>query len=241
MIVPSVFMDNGAGVNICTLKADKKMGIDMSRITKADESALTLTIEIWTGPLKTYATFLVMDIASSFNLLLGHPWMHNNGIGTYSLHQKARFWMGNKLITVHADDGEDEIRSHQVSVDMVPEIHNYTTEIRHVSEAEASSRRACTGQFKYRNRNIPKMLQKSNFFPWNGTLALTTRAYTTNIDTRKKGIRYDMLGVQLNPWKLHNLRKKQEDRGSIGSNRSSFQKWFVRKGEERFQHQAHQI
>ncbi|KAI3943510.1 hypothetical protein MKW92_013336 [Papaver armeniacum] len=61
MIIPFVFMDNGAGV----------------------------------GPLKTFATFLVMDIAASFNLLLGRPWMHNNGIGASSLHQKTRFWMGN--------------------------------------------------------------------------------------------------------------------------------------------------
>ncbi|RZC64262.1 hypothetical protein C5167_007952 [Papaver somniferum] len=138
MIVPYVFMDNGAGVNICTLKEAKKMGIDMRCITKADESYLTvrsfnngkrtgigeLTIEIWVGPIKTYATFLSMDISASFNFLLGRLWMHKNGIGASSLYQKVRFCMGNKLITIHGDYGENEIRSHQVFVNMVPEIHN---------------------------------------------------------------------------------------------------------------------
>ncbi|KAI3893838.1 hypothetical protein MKW92_048067 [Papaver armeniacum] len=172
MIIPSAFMYNDAGVNICTLKEAKKMGIDMSHITKADETTLTvrafnngkqvgigeLTIEIWKLTFKRcnlgfyhYATFLVMDISASFNLLLGRLWMHKNGIGASSLHQKARFWMGNKLITVHADDNEDEIRAHQASANMVSEIHNYNAEIQHDCEAEVASRHACTGQFKFQN------------------------------------------------------------------------------------------
>ncbi|KAI3973542.1 hypothetical protein MKW92_004543 [Papaver armeniacum] len=108
MIIPSIFMDNGVGVNICTLKAAKKIGIDLSRVTKSNKTTLTvrgfnngkqirtreITLEIWVGPMKTKATFLLMDILASFNMLLGHPWMHKNGIGASSLHQKATFLDG---------------------------------------------------------------------------------------------------------------------------------------------------
>ncbi|KAI3878755.1 hypothetical protein MKW92_045393, partial [Papaver armeniacum] len=137
-------------------------------------------------------------------------------------------------------NGEDEIRSHQVSVDMVPEIHNYTTEIRHVSEAEASSRRACMGQFKYRNRIIPKMLQKSKFLPRMG-LGLRQQGPTQPVSiSGKKAFDTTCLGYNSTHGNSTTFRKKQEDQGIDWIRQSSFQKWFVRKGEEKIQHQAHQ-
>ncbi|KAI3908980.1 hypothetical protein MKW92_026424 [Papaver armeniacum] len=227
MIIPSVFMDNGAGVNICTLKEAKKIGIELSCVTKSNKSSLTvrgfdsgkqigigeITLEIWVGPMKTKASFLLMDISASFNMLLGRPWMHKNGIGASSLHQKAIFWMGNELITIHTDNGENEIRAHQVSVNTVPMIDNYTAEIHYESEAEAESRHARSCQFKYRNRNVPKMLHKSKFFPGMG-LGLRQQGPTQPITIPGRNT-FDTagLGYQSTHQNSTTFRKRQEDQG----------------------------
>ncbi|KAI3904247.1 hypothetical protein MKW92_041436 [Papaver armeniacum] len=236
MIIPSIFMDNGAGVNICTLKAAKKIRIDLSRVTKNNKSALTvrgfdkgkqirtgeITLEIWVGPMKTKATFLLMDILASFNMLLGRPWMHKNGIGASSLHQKARFSMGNELITIHADNGENEIRAHKSSMDMVPMIDNYTMEIRYETAAEVASRHARTGQFKYQNRNVPKMLQKSKFFP-GMRLGLRQQGTTQTITIPgRKAFDIACLGYQSTHQNSMTFRKKQEDQGIDWSRQPSF-------------------
>ncbi|KAI3852663.1 hypothetical protein MKW92_051118 [Papaver armeniacum] len=82
-------MDNGAGVNICTLKAAKRSGL--TSVVGFDNGKQIgigeITLEIWVGPMKTNATFLLMDISASFNMLQGPPWMHKNGIGASSLHR----------------------------------------------------------------------------------------------------------------------------------------------------------
>ena len=44
-----------------------------------------------------------MRIQSSFNLLLGHPWIHEEGAIPYSLHQKVKFIHQGCIIMIHFD------------------------------------------------------------------------------------------------------------------------------------------
>ena len=44
-----------------------------------------------------------MRIQSSFNLLLGHPWIHEAGVIPSSLHQKVKFIHKGRIITIQSD------------------------------------------------------------------------------------------------------------------------------------------
>ncbi|XP_077248845.1 uncharacterized protein LOC143888341 [Tasmannia lanceolata] len=48
--------------------------------------------------------FLVLGIKSSFNLLLGRPWLHTVRVVPSSLHQKLKFMKGSRVITVRGDE-----------------------------------------------------------------------------------------------------------------------------------------
>lgn len=47
--------------------------------------------------------FQVLDIPSSFTMLLGRPWIHQVGAVPSSLHQKVKFIKGDEVITLAAD------------------------------------------------------------------------------------------------------------------------------------------
>ena len=46
----------------------------------------TLTTHVMIGPVIYYVFFQVLSIQSSFNLLLGHPWINEAGAIPSSLH-----------------------------------------------------------------------------------------------------------------------------------------------------------
>ncbi|RVW24994.1 hypothetical protein CK203_116560 [Vitis vinifera] len=58
----------------------------------------TLEIELLIGPATFVAVFQVLRIPTSFNLLLGRPWIHRAGAIPSSLHQKVKFtrWSGRR-------------------------------------------------------------------------------------------------------------------------------------------------
>ncbi|RVW60990.1 Retrovirus-related Pol polyprotein from transposon 17.6 [Vitis vinifera] len=69
--VPSVLLDNGSALNVCPLATAIALGFAPSDF----------------GP----STQTVLRIPTSFNLLLGRPWIHVAGAIPSSLHQKVKF------------------------------------------------------------------------------------------------------------------------------------------------------
>ena len=60
----------------------------------------TLEIELLIGPTTFPTLFWVLRIPTSFNLLLGRPWIHKAGAIPYSFHQKVKFIHDGQVITV---------------------------------------------------------------------------------------------------------------------------------------------
>ncbi|PKI19716.1 hypothetical protein CRG98_049271, partial [Punica granatum] len=56
------------------------------------------------GPCSFSITFQVLDIANAFSLLLGRPWIHSAGAVPSSLHQRLKFIVEEKLITVKGEE-----------------------------------------------------------------------------------------------------------------------------------------
>ena len=63
----------------------------------------TLTTHVLIGPVRYSILFKVLSIQSSFNLLLGRPWIHEAGSIPSSLHQKVKFIHKGRIITIQSD------------------------------------------------------------------------------------------------------------------------------------------
>ncbi|RVW22918.1 Retrovirus-related Pol polyprotein from transposon 297 [Vitis vinifera] len=86
-IVPSVLLDNGSALNVCPLATAIALGYAPSDFD-------------WSSHIPTL--FQVLRIPTSFNLLLGRPWIHVAGAIPSSLHQKVKFIHDGQVITVHS-------------------------------------------------------------------------------------------------------------------------------------------
>ena len=85
--VPSILLENGSTLNFCPLTTAITLGFVPSdfdpstQTVKAYDSTKmevmgTLVIDLWIG-LATFSTlFQVLRIPTSFNMLLGRPWIH---------------------------------------------------------------------------------------------------------------------------------------------------------------------
>ena len=63
----------------------------------------TLTTHVMIGPIRYSILFQVLSIQTSFNLLLGRPWIHEAGVIPSSLHQKVKFIHEGRIITIQSD------------------------------------------------------------------------------------------------------------------------------------------
>nr|CAN73091.1 hypothetical protein VITISV_041303 [Vitis vinifera] len=100
--VPSVLLDNGSALNVCPLATTVALGFAPSdfgpstQTVRAYDSTKrevigTLVIDLQIGPTAFFTLFQVLRIPTSFNLLLGRPWIHRAGVIPSSLHQKVKF------------------------------------------------------------------------------------------------------------------------------------------------------
>ena len=62
----------------------------------------TLVIDLQIGPTTFSTLFQVLRIPTSFNLLLGQPWIHKARVIPSSLHQKVKFIHDGQVITVQS-------------------------------------------------------------------------------------------------------------------------------------------
>eukprot|EP00261_Vitis_vinifera_P025052 XP_010657630.1 PREDICTED: uncharacterized protein LOC100852852 [Vitis vinifera] len=109
--VPSVLLDNGSALNVCPLAIAIALGYGPSdfgpstQTVRAYDSTRrevmgTLEIELLIGPATFVAIFQLLRIPTSFNLLLGRPWIHRAGAIPSSLHQKVKFIHDSQIVVV---------------------------------------------------------------------------------------------------------------------------------------------
>ena len=106
-------IDNGSAINVCPLKTARKLGV-LQEEFKASNHAIraydntkrdtmgVLWLNITSGPIEKRVKFHVMDIKTSFNLLLGRPWLHELGAVPSTLHQKIKLPLGDTVVTIDA-------------------------------------------------------------------------------------------------------------------------------------------
>ncbi|RVW59572.1 hypothetical protein CK203_103302 [Vitis vinifera] len=111
--VPSVLLDNGSALNVCPLATAITLGYALSDFCPSTQTFRTydstkrkvmgtLEIELLIGPATFIAVFQVLRIPTSFNLLLGQPWIHRVGAIPSSLHQKVKFIHYGQVVVVQS-------------------------------------------------------------------------------------------------------------------------------------------
>lgn len=109
--VPLVLIDNGSALNVCPLRTATRMGVDptsfrpSSLIVRAFDNSRRevigeVDLDITIGPATFAVTFQVLDIQTTFHLLLGRPWIHDARV---TLHQRRTFPYGDQIVVVLAE------------------------------------------------------------------------------------------------------------------------------------------
>ncbi|XP_070010314.1 uncharacterized protein [Nicotiana sylvestris] len=113
--VKRVMLDGGFGVDICPLSTLQRIEIRIERIrtnnvcvrsfdgVKQDTIGkidMVLTIV----PVDFEVTFQVLDMGTSYNSLLGRPWIHAAGVAPSTLNQMVKFKHEHQEIVVHRED-----------------------------------------------------------------------------------------------------------------------------------------
>ncbi|XP_070004826.1 uncharacterized protein [Nicotiana sylvestris] len=113
--VKRVMVDGGSSVDVCPLSTLKSMKINTNRVRPSnvrirafdgsardtiEEINLTMTI----GSVDFEIVFQVVDMATSYNFLLGRPWIHTARAVPSTLHQMLKFEHDRQEIIVHGED-----------------------------------------------------------------------------------------------------------------------------------------
>lgn len=98
-----------AGVELCLSDLIVRV-FDGSRRAMFGEVDLPIKI----GPQMFVTMFFVMDIKPSYCFFLSRPWIHGAGAVTSTLHQKMKFAVDGKVITIYGE--EEYMVSHLASL-----------------------------------------------------------------------------------------------------------------------------
>lgn len=100
--IKRILVDNGSSTNVVFLSAHKEMNIDEAHIHRrstilvgfSGEQKFTLrdiTLPVYAARVNLHITFVVLDSPSSYNVILGRPWIHDMRAVPSTFHQVIRF------------------------------------------------------------------------------------------------------------------------------------------------------
>ncbi|XP_070036301.1 uncharacterized protein [Nicotiana tomentosiformis] len=121
--IARVLIDGGSSLNICPLTTLKRLGKGLNEIregsmnVKAFGGSQRATIRetnlnLHIGPTWFDVEFQVLDISTTYNLLLGQPWIHVAGAVASTLHQDVKFEWNNQEVIIHGN-GSNPIYTNQ--------------------------------------------------------------------------------------------------------------------------------
>ena len=105
--------DDGSVINACPLQILPNLRVKVEELTKSDliiraydDSTRsvegTFVASMKTDPIEVVIEFTVLDIPVTYALLLGRPWYHVLGGVPSIVHQKVKFLLDGKVITIDA-------------------------------------------------------------------------------------------------------------------------------------------
>jgi hypothetical protein len=96
--INSIMVDGGLAINLLPLCTFRKIGYSKRNLScsnvfnQAEQEAMSMiSLILKLEKSMTYVKFYVIDAATSYNALLGHPWLHENKIVPSTLHQCLKY------------------------------------------------------------------------------------------------------------------------------------------------------
>uniref|UniRef100_J3N1M8 Peptidase A2 domain-containing protein n=1 Tax=Oryza brachyantha TaxID=4533 RepID=J3N1M8_ORYBR len=110
-----IMVDGGSTINILPLRTLKRLGYSTGNLSssnvvihgfnQAGQEAGTISLVLKLASLSTYETFHVIDAATSYNVLLGYPCLHENQVVPSTLHQCIKYKdKSGETIRIFADE-----------------------------------------------------------------------------------------------------------------------------------------
>ncbi|XP_027182068.1 uncharacterized protein LOC113780468 [Coffea eugenioides] len=110
-----ILIDGGSAVNIMSVRAMKELEISSDELSQSrlmiqgfnqgGQRAIGLIrLELLIGGLSSSALFHIIEAKTSYNMLLGRPWIHDNEIIPSILHQCFKYYRDGIVKKVVADD-----------------------------------------------------------------------------------------------------------------------------------------
>ena len=112
--VSRILIDDGSAVNIMPKGTMRRLGISMEELSKSrlviqgfnqegQRAIGMIRLDVTIDELKARPLFHVIDSKTSYNLLLGRPWIHGNGVVPSTLHQCFKYCDGKQVKVVTVD------------------------------------------------------------------------------------------------------------------------------------------
>ncbi|KAK4566254.1 hypothetical protein RGQ29_002479 [Quercus rubra] len=106
--IDRILIDGGSAVNILPKMTMRRLGLTMEelshsrlviqRFNQGGQCAIDMIhLELIIGELTSNVLFHVIDAKTTYNMLLGRPWIHGNGIVPSTLHQCFKYLQSNKF------------------------------------------------------------------------------------------------------------------------------------------------
>ncbi|KAK4728995.1 hypothetical protein R3W88_021983 [Solanum pinnatisectum] len=113
-IINRVLVDDGSGLNICPLSTLRQLKIDIGKLRQNQvnvrafdrvqrDTLGAVNLDIQVGPADFNVEFQVLDINTSYNLLLGRPFIHMAGAVSSTLHQIMKFVWKNQELVIYGE------------------------------------------------------------------------------------------------------------------------------------------
>ncbi|KAJ9168203.1 hypothetical protein P3X46_019756 [Hevea brasiliensis] len=114
-IVAKVLIDNGSALNVLPSATLARLPVDPSNIRQSAmvvrafdgtrrEVLGDIDLPLQIGACTFNVTFQVMNIEPAYTMLLGRPWIHSANAVPSTLHQKIKYIMDGKIITVRGEE-----------------------------------------------------------------------------------------------------------------------------------------
>ncbi|XP_031098665.1 uncharacterized protein LOC116002606 [Ipomoea triloba] len=113
--IKRILIDQGSSVNILSRRAVKELGISIDELSQSrlmiqgfnqggQRALCIIRLDLRIGSLSSSTLCYVIDARTSYNMLLGRPWIHENGVVPSSWHQCLMFEKGGVIEKVVGDE-----------------------------------------------------------------------------------------------------------------------------------------
>ncbi|KAF8114891.1 hypothetical protein N665_0032s0022 [Sinapis alba] len=89
-LVKRILVDNGISTNIIFQTAYQDLGLEEDALTRKQTTGEVI-VSVYAEEINMSTKFLIVECKSSYNMILGRPWIHDMGAVPSTLHQMVKF------------------------------------------------------------------------------------------------------------------------------------------------------